>query len=61
VSSRRSSLITIEVAADSMRFVTNAAPGRITGEARCTLSVLGCGPLQSAPRAAARKAGSSPD
>ncbi|GBF95275.1 hypothetical protein Rsub_08306 [Raphidocelis subcapitata] len=44
VSSRRSSLITIEVAADSMRFVTNAAPGRITGTvaASFTLSLSNC-------------------
>jgi hypothetical protein len=32
VDSRRSSVVTIEVAADAMRFVTNASPGRITGD-----------------------------
>lgn len=31
VTSRRSSLITVEVAADAMRFITNSSPGRLTG------------------------------
>lgn len=47
LASRRSSVVTVEVAADSARFVTNASPGRLTAARMCAYGAARCGGFEA--------------